>query len=437
MKQPTIITKVVMLVIFLAGVVYLVGAAWQIFTDPFSTIMTYEYTVDDAAEATGWLVRTEQVIPGQGSIVDVLPDQGEKVGAGQTVAVVYRDENALDRSRQRRALELKLQQLNYTLLRGEASWDNQRLDQSITDAMARLRASAAAGDLTGLEEQALTLKSLVLQREATYDGAASIDAQIQAVQAQINALDQASGADTTAVRAPVAGTFSALADGYESVLTPAALNNLTPLSLETLTAQPVAAPEGAVGKLITKATWYFAVTVPEEVAARLVEGWSVRIRFSRDWSVRIRFSRDWSGEVAMKTESISAPQDGRTAVVFSSDRHLADTSLLRRQTVDLIFGSTTGIRVPKKAIRTIDVTRTDPDTGEKVPTGEKQVGLYVLTGVQAEWRPVEILADDGDYCLVQSVLSDNPTATEQKKVLRAGDEVIVAAEDLFDGKVVR
>ena len=78
MKQPTIITKVVMLVIFLAGVVYLVGAAWQIFTDPFSTIMTYEYTVDDAAEATGWLVRTEQVIPGQGSIVDVLPDQGEK-----------------------------------------------------------------------------------------------------------------------------------------------------------------------------------------------------------------------------------------------------------------------------------------------------------------------------------------------------------------------
>ena len=81
--------------------------------------------------------------------------------------------------------------------------------------------------------------------------------------------------------------------------------------------------------------------------------------------------------------------------------------------------------------------RTDPDTGEKVPTGEKQVGLYVLTGVQAEWRPVEILADDGDYCLVQSVLSDNPTATEQKKMLRAGDEVIVAAEDLFDGKVVR
>lgn len=80
MKQPTIITKVVMLVIFLAGVVYLVGAAWQIFTDPFSTIMTYEYTVDDAAEATGWLVRTEQVIPGQGSIVDVLPDQGRRWG---------------------------------------------------------------------------------------------------------------------------------------------------------------------------------------------------------------------------------------------------------------------------------------------------------------------------------------------------------------------
>lgn len=427
MKQSTVITKIVMLVIFLAGVVYLIGAAWQIFTDPFSTIMTYEHTVDDATEATGWLVRSEVVVPGQGAIVDVLPDQGEKVGAGQTVAVVYRDETALDRSRQRRALELKRQQLSYSLLRGDASWDNQRLDQSISDAAASLHASAASGDLTSLEDQCLTLKSLVLQREATYEGAASIDGMLQATQAQIDALYLAAGPDTTAVIAPVAGNFSALADGYEGILTPAALKNLTPLSLEELTKQTAGEPAGAVGKLITDATWYFAVTVPEEVANRLVEG----------WSVRVRFARDWSGEVAMETESISAPQNGQVAVVLSAARSLADTSLLRRQTVELVFSSTTGVRVPKQAIRTIDVTALDPDTGEQVPTGETQVGLYVLTGRQAEWRSVNILVDDGDYCLAESLLSDNPSASERKKVLRAGDEVIVAAADLFDGKVVR
>ncbi len=427
MKQPTVITKVVMLMIFLAGMVYLIGAAWQIFTDPFSTIMTYEYTVDDVTEATGWLVRSEVVVPGQGAIVDVLPDQGEKVGAGQTVAVVYRDETALDRSRQRRALELKQQQLSYSLLRGDASWDNQRLDQSIADAIASLHASSASGDLTGLEDQCLTLKSLVLQREATYDGAASIDGMLQSTKAQIDALDLAAGPDTTAITAPVAGNFSALTDGYESILTPAALENLTPLALEQLTEQTVSESTDAVGKLITDATWYFAVTVSEEVANRLVEG----------WSVRVRFARDWSGEVSMKTESISAPQNGQVAVVLSSTRSLADTSLLRRQTVELVFDSTTGVRVPKQAIRTIDVTALDPDTGEQVPTGEKQVGLYVLTGRQSEWRPVKILVDDGDYCLAESIVSDNPTASELKKVLRAGDEVIVAAADLFDGKVVR
>ena len=208
---------------------------------------------------------------------------------------------------------------------------------------------------------------------------------------------------------------------------PAALENLTPLALEQLTEQTVSESTDAVGKLITDATWYFAVTVSEEVANRLVEG----------WSVRVRFARDWSGEVSMKTESISAPQNGQVAVVLSSTRSLADTSLLRRQTVELVFDSTTGVRVPKQAIRTIDVTALDPDTGEQVPTGEKQVGLYVLTGRQSEWRPVKILVDDGDYCLAESIVSDNPTASELKKVLRAGDEVIVAAADLFDGKVVR
>ena len=46
-----------------------------------------------------------------------------------------------------------------------------------------------------------------------------------------------------------------------------------------------------------------------------------------------------------------------------------------------------------------------------------------------------VLAQQDDFCLVQAASAGS--AAEAKKALRAGDEIIVAAEDLFDGKVVR
>ena len=57
--------------------------------DPFTTATAYACTVDDAMEATGFLVREEQVIQGNGAVVDQLFNEGEKVARGQTVAVLY------------------------------------------------------------------------------------------------------------------------------------------------------------------------------------------------------------------------------------------------------------------------------------------------------------------------------------------------------------
>ena len=136
----------------------------------------------------------------------------------------------------------------------------------------------------------------------------------------------------------------------------------------------------------------------------------------------------------MKIERVDETQDGACLVILSSTRNLADTSMLRKQTVEIVFSSLTGIRVPKKAVRTEAVEVTDPETGA---TSTKQIiVVYVLTAAQAERKEIEILADDGDYYLVQAVLPDVPTDNQLKTALRAGDQVIVSAEELYDGKVM-
>ena len=129
----------------------------------------------------------------------------------------------------------------------------------------------------------------------------------------------------------------------------------------------------------------------------------------------------------MEVEQVGAAEKGRAVVVLSSDRYLSEVTLLRRQTVDIIYSATTGIRVPSQAIRTVERTREDED-GNQIT--EEVRGVYALVGVQAEFKPVEILRREERYCLVQPVQTD-------RKALRPGDEIIVANQELFDGKVIR
>ena len=425
MKQGTVITRIMIVLMFFMVCAYLLFSVLRSLDDRTYTVTTYAHTVDDAVEATGLLIRAETVVTGQtAAIVDVLPDQGEKVRAGAAVAYLYQDESALDRRRELRTLTLEQEQLKYAL-QGQDGTDASRLDQSIVDAMVGLRTSAAYGDLTSLEEQSLSFKSLVIRHGYASDaGVDELSAAITALDAQIQALQSASALDTTTVYAPCSGTFSAMADGYESTLYPDMLETLTAASLKQLMAQDPTAPAGAVGKLITDSKWYMATTVSPEVAERLVVG----------RSVTVRFSRDWSGEVSMKIERVDEAADGACLVILSSTRNLADTSMLRKQTVDIVFNSLDGIRVPKKAVRTENRAVTDPETGET--TTKQVIGVYVLTAAQAEFKAVEILADDGDYYLVQAVLPDVPTDNQLKTAFRAGDQVIVSSDELYDGKVM-
>jgi hypothetical protein len=397
-----------MILLFAAIVCYFGTAVWRSLTKSYSTVFSYSYTVDDAAEATGFLARQETVISGQsGALVDILPGEGEKVAAGAPVAVLYRDETALQRREQLETLKMEREQLDYSLMRDGGGADSAQLDESIISAMVDLRGAVATGDFTGLEDQCLSLKSLTLRRDYCYTGGSQdISAAKQTLDGQIAALQTQVSQDTSTLRVSQPGNFSAETDGYESLLTPENILTMKPSDLDNLAAQTVTPPEDAVGRLVTGEVWYFVAAVPQETAGRLMEG----------YTINVRFSHDWSGDVPMRVVQVGAVQaDGRATVVLSSDRNLKDTILLRNQTVDLIFGSKQGVRIPKKAVRMNE---------------DGVTGVYALVGTQAEWKPLTILMDDGDYYLVAAA---DPGSSH---ALQAGEQIILSSKDLYDGKVM-
>jgi hypothetical protein len=422
MKPGTLVTKLVVVVIALAVAAYLVLYAVNTLTDPFETTLAYEYTMEQSAEVTGWLVRSEEVLPPQSGVysdlVDIVLSEGEKVATGGIVARVYKNTAALELQQEISQLERELTQVRYIMSRSLQSADTAALDDSIAAAITSIHTLAAKGDLSTLSSQTEELRTLVYRREYTYSGDGGLEERAAALTAQLKSLRQQAGQSTTSVTASQPGIFSAQVDGYESVLTPEALEGLTPSGLEALTERQAAVDEStSLGKLITKSRWYLAIVVDEEEAKQIGK------------TATIRFSRDYTGEISMQVERTSDVEDGQVLVVLSTNRYLSETTLLRRQSADLIYDSTTGVRVPQRALRIITQTQTDKETGEETET--QVTGVYVVTGNQVEWKSVNVLEEGEGFYLVEPT---NPTSSH---ALRAGDEVVVKGENIFDGKVIR
>ena len=430
MKQGTLLNKVVMILFFAAIILYMGGAAWRGLRDPYPTVQAYTYVVEDTMEATGYLVRQEQVIhgwtiqaEGTEATVRLLPSEGEKIAAGTTVALLYSDGAAMERSQRLETLEAEAAQLREAITAGE-NGQGEQIGRKVTSSMVALRRAVEAGDFTRLESQVGTFKSAVYQQAQRYGNGDDLAAALTAAQNEINTLRALTPQEGVRVTVPQSGIFSGQVDGYETVLAPEITEGVTPSLLDSLESRAVEEDSSALGKLITNSQWYFIFSLGEEQAKRLTVG----------RAIPVRFSRDWSGTVDMTVERISLPENGRVAVVLSTRKFLSETTLLRRQTVELIFDSQMGIRVPLGAVRVEEQTETDKESGE---TRTVQVtGVYVQVGAFAEFKPVTVLAQGEDYYMVRPLLPENADTVQQKLALRAGDSVIIASEEIWDGKVI-
>ena len=421
MKQGKSVITFVMIALAAALAVYFGVYVYRTFNVPYTTTLAYQYTVNDSVPADGLLARQELVLPRQDGILDVIRAEGEKVGVGQTVALVYRNSQAQSDQAQLEQLDLEIELLSDAAAQSGDVQSAARLDENIIQAVAALRASAALQDYSTLETQVRAVKSSVLKRSYTYGeeggSTAELAAQLQALKDRRAALGQQTSSATTQVTAAQSGTFSSLVDGYESLLTPETVFSLTPSQLSALMASDAQGDESAVGKLVTSNRWYFAAAISSDAAQRLREGGSATLRFTGD------FSRD----VSMTVEKIGETEGDKTLMVFSSDRYLNETTLLRHLTAELIFSSYSGLRIPKESLHMSKFDVEDPDTGKT--TQQSMLGVYVLVSGRVEFKEAQVVMEGSDYYVVRST-------SQSRTALRAGDKVITSGVGIFSGQLL-
>ncbi len=399
MKEKTLGTKLLLAAVTLGVLAYFSIQAVRYFGDPLTTTIAYQYQVEMSTVLSGYVVRDEAILTDDTSgLLQLQRAEGERISDGGVVALVYADQATLDRQKEIQSLHTQIEQLQYAEEAALGAEVSLRLDAQILQTIRDYRGALAADRLDTAEDCGAELRSLVMKRDYTYSDTEDLSAQM--------------------------ALYSAVVDGYENILTPESLETLTPRTLAALEPDE-SLRSNRVGKLVLGDTWYYVTALEESEAQTLQESGRLKLRFAKG------VGRDLS----VKLTHISEAEGGRVVAVFQGDTYLSELTLLRQQSAEVIRQTTTGIRVPKEALRVRERTVTDEDGNESVVS---ETGVYCMVGMKARFKPVDVLYSGDDFALVRSTLdtAEEVSKTQEQIRLRAGDEVIITAYDLYDGKVI-
>ena len=399
--RSTPIFKILSLAVLVAVVTLLGIEGYRYFHRSVSVSVAYTGQVTDSLSVTGWVVRQETPLPDTSGTLLRQVQEGEKVHAGQTVAMAYASKSALEVVSRLEDAELKLQQLQFarsSFLDSDAAL---KVDSDISDSILRLHIATADGDYATATQEMSAMKTAVLKRSYRYESLEQIDQAIAQTRSDISSLqNQLSGA--ASVKTAVAGVYSGSTDGSEEALTPDFLTDVTPARLDALS---TGSAVKSAGKIITDNTWYFAANIPAQQARELQVGQEVTLRLSKG------LQQDTPAYV----QSISAEEDGQVAVVLSCTRYISQVTLLRHQQGEILLREYKGLRVPSAALRM------DED-------GSLQ--LFCRLGAYVYSKPVDLVYRGDGFCLVRSA-----QGAADERILRQGDLVISTARALTDGMI--
>ena len=399
MKRTDRLTKFIAILLFLAFAAYAGVYAYRSLRDTTVTAQAVAADVTLGGPASGIVIREETVLTSGENYIDVTARDGAKVAAGAPLATAMKSEAGLERATRMHALELEISRVSAALAELDSAADLTTRDEALRTAVSALTASVARHELSDMDGSMLNLRSLLFSPDA----AGVSQAQLSALQRELDSLRSSTSGDTTDLTAEQSGVFSTLVDGYES-LSAADLAQLTPASLQELMDAPGSTPDGAYGKLVTSYRWLFAAVMSEADAERLTVG----------RTATLNFGRYYGADIFARVLSISAPEDGNVAVVFRCDTALADTLAMRRVSANVVFAAYSGIRVPAGAVQS------DPASGE--------AWVWTVTAMQLERKEVELLYIDDDFALIAQSSAGN--------ALRDGNTVVVSGRDLYEGKIM-
>ena len=388
-------------IVFIA--MFVVMQVYRSVYSSYSTESAIYYEDYDGIPITGLVIRDENIITADTSgVMSYTVPEGGRVAKDGTVAQVYGSETAASAALRAEQLDEEIAALKVTQEYNDVSAaDLDLLDAQIQTSFLSMLEGEATGRHQHLTASADQLLSLLNRKQIVTGKTADFQGRISALEAEKAALSDHTPVQS--VSSPYAGYFVSGVDGYEGVLSTDMIENLTPADLDAL--QPAVQTQGnAVGKVVSDYEWY--------VAAKISFSDSLKLKEGTEMSLKTPLTTMPDLPVTVKKINKGTSGDD-VAVVFSCKYMNGELAGIRNQPMTIVLHNYAGLRVSAKAIRIVD--------------GQK--GVYVLSGTEAKFVPIEILYATSGYSVC--------TMSDSADGLRLYDEIIVKGKNLYNGKVLK
>lgn len=305
-------------------------------------------TYEDSVDTTCFFARDEVVYSAEtsGTVYNSYSD-GMRVRSGALVSTVYSGEVSDENLQMLKAIDKKIESAKALSAAGTESVipDESNLENRIDTYKYNIISAALDNDIESIKKYKNAINSLrsgvsMTNQEA---GVAELEAEKVRAESQIGGTKQEIITQNT-------GVFLSVLDGMEHILTPENVKELTVRDFEKITVNKTKTTnktviEGdSVCKVVNNHQWYIVCSV----GAERVEDTKLNS------NVTMRFDEIPGVDVTGKIIHMSEVQDGKCIVVIESSQYVESAYSMRSSSMELIFKSYSGYKLPIYAIRNQD-----------------------------------------------------------------------------------
>mgnify|MGYP000876617212 CR=1 FL=1 len=346
--------------------------------------------LEESVNTDGYIIRNEETLKSQfeGKYIPEVAE-GDKVPANFRVATVLRKTSVelLDALKE---LDMKIiDEQNKKSENGEFfSEDIAKLDEKIEEKVRLIINQSNMNSLSAVGTVKDEIDELIKKKASVMGGLNTSDAYINQLIKEKRRIQEQINSNTKDIISESPGIISFTVDGYEEVLSPKAIEELTPDILEKI--KPADADGGVrdndvqVGrpfaKIIKGNEYYVVAALDAKEAESFNQNDVIDLRISDIGKVIRRC------QVTYKSEK----KEGKQIIAVKADKYLNETAGLRKVNVDLIKSSHEGLKVPLKSLKDVDFK-------------EMKAKIVLIKANCASIRPVKILGRNDEFAIISSL----------------------------------
>ena len=332
--------KIIIGIIVVIAVVYGVFMVYKLIKNPSNTFIVENGTISEEETVSGYIIRNEEVIEEKNKKTIIkIKEEGQRVAKGDSVFRYYSDKEG--------ELESKIADLDgkiQAVLENEENLlpnDKKLLESQIENELDKVNEQ---NEISKLSEYKKTISSYITKKAKIIGENSPSGSYLKGLIEERTSYEEKLKQESEYITAPSAGMVSYKIDGLEKVLTTDNLNTFNKQFLQDLDLK--------VGKAIASS----------DVTAKIVNNYNNYIVFNSNSQeaknakvndkVNIKVQNDEA--IVAKIQNIIEEDDGSRTIAISVEKNIEELLSYRRISLDIIWWSASGYRVPNSAIKEID-----------------------------------------------------------------------------------